>query len=432
MNTERTFTNVDDAVLVKLISQASQRVVFVAPGLRKGVADALVVAMVRLPGKVTVVLDVDAEVCRLGYGDEAGLVTIKTAIENAATRLEHQPGVRIGLLIADDTTMIYSPVPLLIEAGSPIPDKPNAILLTGAVPTAIEEACGVGKDGAGARQVGLGFVDEARVKAVTEDLKATPPKEFNIARMERVFNSSLQFVELELLDYRLRAKKVRLGVELSGLGDDYLRERVESTFKPFDDAEFLTIPISKLDANQNPISGKKEPFGPEAIERERNQIKKDFLFDVPKFGVVIRHASKKEFEQRLGLLKKRLEIYSEALKKNIGEHLDKAKEKLKASLLEVVTKSPPPAWRKYMDGDRLSSTEAERLLNAALETAFAGIISDFNPASRWIYKDLTYETIHNADFRTGLEKHFGKARADKLFSEHVAAPEKQKSLPLEK
>jgi hypothetical protein len=37
---------------------------------------------------------------------------------------------------------------------------------------------------------------------------------------------------------------------------------------------------------------------------------------------------------------------------------------------------------------------------------------------------VTYETIHNVDFRKGLEKSFGVARADKLFSEHDAAPEK--------
>ena len=110
MNAERTFTNVDDKVLVSLISEATQRVMFVAPGLRKVVADALADALRRLPAKVTVVLDVDAEVCRLGYGDEQGLVTIKDAAEKAGTRLHHQQGVRIGLLIADDTTIIYSPV----------------------------------------------------------------------------------------------------------------------------------------------------------------------------------------------------------------------------------------------------------------------------------------------------------------------------------
>jgi len=425
MNAERTFTNVDDKVLVKLISQAAQRVMFVAPGLRKEVADALVEAGLRLPDRVTVVLDVDAEVCRLGYGDEVGLITIKAAAEQAGTRLQHHQGVRIGLLIADDITMIYSPVPLLIEAGSENPIKPNAILLNGTVPAAIESACGLGVDKDGEREVGMDFVKEARVKAMQEDLKATPPKEFNIARIERVFNSALHFVELEFLDYRLRAKKVRLGVELSGLGDDYLRERVENTFKPFDDAEFLTLSISKLGPDGKPIPDEHELFGPEVIERERNQIKKDFLFDVAKFGVVIRRASEKDFEQRLELLKKRLTTYTAAVKKSIDQHLEKAKKKLKASLMEVVVKNPPPAWRKYMEGGQLSASEAERLLDAALAAAFAGIISEFNPTIRWIYKDLTYETIHNADFRKGLEKHFGPARADKLFHEHDAAPEKQ-------
>jgi hypothetical protein len=253
MNTARTFTNVDDKVLVKLISTSSRRVMFVAPGLRTVVADALVDALRRLPGKITVVLDVDAEVCRLGYGDEQRLITIKEAVEKAGTRLDHQPGVRIGLLIADDTIVIYSPVPLLIEAGSKIPDKPNAIIINGTFPVSIEIACGLGTDAEAARQVGLEFLNEAKFEAVKKDWKANPPKEFNIARIERVFNPALHFVELEFLDYRWSAKKVRLGVELSGLGDDYLRERVENTFKPFDDADFLTLRIPKLDANGEPI-----------------------------------------------------------------------------------------------------------------------------------------------------------------------------------
>lgn len=142
----------------------------------------------------------------------------------------------------------------------------------------------------------------------------------------------------------------------------------------------------------NPLSDETEVFGPEAIERERNQIKKEFLFDIPKFGVVIRRASKEEFEQRLKHLKARLELYTKALQKNISDHLNKAKEKLKTSLLEVVTKNPPPAWRKFMDGGHLSAAEAGRLLDGALENAFDGIISDFKPTIRWIYKDVTYET----------------------------------------
>ena len=41
---------------------------------------------------------------------------------------------------------------------------------------------------------------------------------------QTLLNTLLHFVELEILDYRLRAKKVKLDVELFGMGDDYLQE----------------------------------------------------------------------------------------------------------------------------------------------------------------------------------------------------------------
>src|SRR5262249_50734846 len=105
--------------------------------------------------------------------------------------------------------------------------KPNAIMLTANVPAAVEAACGLGAEGKAERDVGLAPVSASAVEEVKKDLKERPPKEFNIARIERVFNSALHFVELEILDYRLKAKKVKLDAELFGLGDDYLRERVE-------------------------------------------------------------------------------------------------------------------------------------------------------------------------------------------------------------
>jgi hypothetical protein len=423
MSAQETFTNIDDNALIERISHAMQRVVFIAPGLREPAARALEAAFARLPGNVTVILDVDAEVCRLGYGDEKGLEAIQCAAQAVGTNVFHQPGVRIGLLIVDGDTIVYSPTPLLIEAGSRQPTKPNAIMLTANVPAAVEAACGLGAAGKAERDVGLAPVSVSAVEEVKKDLEERPPKEFNIARIERVFNSALHFVELEILDYRLKAKKVKLDAELFGLGDDYLRERVENTYKPFDDAEFLTLEIPKLDEQGNPVEGKAEKFGPAEIERERLRIKREFLFDIPRFGVVIRRASKQEFEQRLKRLEKQLQLYVEAVLKNIEAHVGKAKEKLKASLLDVVCKNPPVAWRKYRDGDHLAESEAGRLLDDALERAFAGIVSQFNPAIRWIYKYVTYETIHNQEFRKGLEKHFGKTRADQMFGEYDAAPE---------
>ena len=53
---------------------------------------------------------------------------------------------------------------------------------------------------------------------------------------------------------------------------------------------------------------------------------------------------------------------------------------------------------------------------------FYGISTSFKPTVRWLYKDITYETIHNLEFRRTLESQLGKHRADIMVKEYDAAP----------
>lgn len=198
MNAEQTFTNVDDKVLCEVIAQARQRLVFVAPGIRPPVAKALASAIRVVPASaIHLVLDVDAEVCRLGYGDKdfKGMEILQVVATRHGLTVNHHPGIRIGLLIADDTTLIYSPTPELIATESHQPEKPNAIILQKQLPSQLANACGVGGEGFATVEVGKDQIDERAVEAVKRDLQDRPPKEFNVARIERVFSSMLHYVE---------------------------------------------------------------------------------------------------------------------------------------------------------------------------------------------------------------------------------------------
>jgi len=65
----KTFVSVNDAVLVDTIERAKNRLVFIASGLRPPVAEALASAMSIVPhAAIHLVLDVDAELSRLGRG----------------------------------------------------------------------------------------------------------------------------------------------------------------------------------------------------------------------------------------------------------------------------------------------------------------------------------------------------------------------------
>jgi hypothetical protein len=149
---DRTFDVASDDKLITLVKQARERLVIVSPALREPVAKAIADRLdTGFPG-ATVILDADPEVYRLGYGTEAALDLLRAASDRNLFDLRTQEGVRVGVVISDQTTMVFSPVPLLVEAGSTLIEKPNAIVLTGAAVERLAEATGASSADVAERQ----------------------------------------------------------------------------------------------------------------------------------------------------------------------------------------------------------------------------------------------------------------------------------------
>ncbi len=328
-----TFVRVDDYVLIKAIGQARQQLIFVAPGVRKQVAEALAKAMDVIPvDRIHLIIDVDAEVCRLGYGDMLGLETLQRATSSHKTTLNHHPGIRIGLLIADDITIIYSPTPLLIEAGSDQPDKPNAIMLKQELPKSLADACAIGEERHATLEIGKDAADTAKISEVKRDLEERPPKKFNVARVERVFNSLLHYVEFRIEDYKLTTRSMLLKPHLFGVKNEDIVRRLTPKFKLFAETDSLIVEIPAIDADGNPDEKKpKEKFGPLSVDRERERIKKKFIIEAGEFGLLILRRNVPDFEKEITVLRAKLEAFRDAvqteLKKRtvirliIGDHV---------------------------------------------------------------------------------------------------------------
>jgi hypothetical protein len=126
---QRSITAANDNVLCDLIARASHRLVVLTPAVSMAVASTISAKWKQLGGnRVNVVLDLDPEVFRLGYGEFAGLKLLESTAAELGTMIQRQPGIRIGLVISDMTTLVYSPTPALIEAGPSSPDTPNAVV----------------------------------------------------------------------------------------------------------------------------------------------------------------------------------------------------------------------------------------------------------------------------------------------------------------
>jgi len=147
MNDDRTFTVATDAAVISLIENAARRLVVIAPALSRAVANALAARFDDLERlDIRVILDADAEVYRLGFGEREALEVIRDAASRSLLDLRVQPGVRIGVIISDEDTMVFAPISKNIEAGSDSVEKPNAIILRGASADSIARAAGAQPD----------------------------------------------------------------------------------------------------------------------------------------------------------------------------------------------------------------------------------------------------------------------------------------------
>ncbi|MCL5950404.1 MAG: hypothetical protein M1132_01545 [Chloroflexi bacterium] len=155
---EQTIRCVDDADLINFIQSAKTRLVFAGPGLRHKVADALVERWKSLgPERVDVILDVDPEVVRLGYGEFEAIQRLQTVAGELGANINRQVGIRIGLVVADERILIFSPTPFLIESTPREQSRPSAILLN-SVPPAVNRDLGQGENGTRDRQIGMDAV----------------------------------------------------------------------------------------------------------------------------------------------------------------------------------------------------------------------------------------------------------------------------------
>jgi hypothetical protein len=395
----KAFEVCSDDTLVQLVGSAARRLVVVAPAVSMPVANAICERWTVLGSDgVSVVLDADPEVYRLGYGEPEALTLLVNSAQARGVTVRRQPGVRIGLVIADDETLVYSPTPLSIEAG-PHPNAPgaNAIRLGKPTPALRSD---LALDGQTASALGNQPLDSDRLAAVTADLTANPPRKFDVARTERVFNALFEFVEFELHHTFLDRKKVQIPAELMGLARDEHARRL------------LTASSRLVDAD-DALSGAR-------LSRAKNWIIESYLTNLPGYGNVVVRTVKPEFEQRVEQLRRCVERFGRIAARRLQGAIDRNREALVDAFLPAVLQSPPRTWRKY--GPNLNPDDARRLLGEEFRVLFGEATSLIRRMNvRVLFKGVTYETLLDEKFQALVKQKLPFLAA--THREHHAAPE---------
>lgn len=363
-----------DTELTALVRCARRRLVIIAPGVSEAVAKAIVETWHELsPHAVQVVLDPDPEVCRMGFGEMAALQLLHATAEQLGSRIHQQPGLRIGVVVTDETTVIYSPTPLLVEAGGRPGEKPNAIRLEAPILNA-ENA------DASLRELSLdpNPISGADVRKTAEDLTANPPMKFDLARKVRVFNARIEFVEFELHRVFISRMTVKIPSDLIQLlRDPEVRERFRGSFQLIEnDSQISTDPINKA----------------------KQGIVEKYLINLKGHGTVIRREAKESFLAHIKQLESELQKYKKAVESHLQTAIDKNRDMLVSELLPGVVANPPDRWRRLL-GAYPRADEIERLLRAELKKKFGSakdICGDMKVTA--IFKGVTYESLSDPEF----------------------------------
>ncbi len=115
MNNDTLFCHLSSDRIADLIRPAGGLVCYAGPGIQMEPAKAMVEVANRIgPELVTVSLDFDERVMRMGYGD----VEAVRMLRDANIVINNASGLRSALIIVDGEGYTFTPTPLYLEAES--------------------------------------------------------------------------------------------------------------------------------------------------------------------------------------------------------------------------------------------------------------------------------------------------------------------------
>lgn len=291
---DATFINMDENKMVDFIKTAKKRLVFISPGTTIKVAEAIRERWEAIgTDAVNVILDVDPEIYRMGYGDINALKFLEETAQKKGVMVHHQPGLRIGIIVADEVSLIFTPVPLLIEAGSKQTNRTNAIKLN-SIPAEVKKEVGLSEYGVRAQTIGLDKVPSKDIQKIEEDIKNNPPVKIDVENKVRVFNSQFEFVEFELKGFLINRKTVQIPSDLMGLAnDEKVQKLLKSTFKLVD--------------NEGELSS-------DNLYKIKQKIVEKYLIQLPSYGTVILRKNKPKFERSVEALRRWTTCFQKKIK----------------------------------------------------------------------------------------------------------------------
>jgi hypothetical protein len=414
---QQTFVAVDDTHLAEVIGSAKKRLVFAAPGLGKLAGRALADAIARLSGAVTIILDADADACRIGYGDPEALQALHEAARQQQLPLRLQAGLRVGVLIADDSVLIWSPIARSVESERQR-EQPNGVVLGGPATDICSTAMGADETSRlpGDAEIGRTPLTSEDLKKTVDDLQRNPPAPFDLARRTRVFSSRFQFVEFEVRGAKWTERKINLSsVLLNADLSEALRDLLDSYISPYHEKDEPSFAVPHLVSGIPAFDQKGKRIRVSATQSQVlkywTEIRDRYLKHLPGFGWLINREQLGEFREATAAFEETLRTWVAEFKKHVDGRQDSLIRDLVAAIESRVRNSDQQQKLKKLD------------LDAEVRKGMARMRA-IEPHVRIVLKNVAWESTRDAEFQKVLEHVLSKEDRAGWFEEFTAVRER--------
>jgi len=416
MTADALFCSLSSVRIAEMVRTAQHAVCYAGPGIQSDVAQAIAETTQRLgPEMMTVSVDFDDRVMRMGYGDVGA---VKLLLESGIA-VQSSPGLRTALVIVDSEGYIFTPTALYLEAEPAGSVSSNAVRMSR---EQVAQALARLSPAAKAIAVAQAETPEAkqRIEAVTVDvvsapitpeklsevstnLKEVPPVRFDLARQVRVFEPYLQYVELKLTGAAIQRHRLAIPASIQKLGgSEELESRLRTTFDLIERGSTLSS---------------------KPLEDLLNEIRKNFTPSLGKdHGRVVLKAAKPHLVERLAEFRAKLDVHQKTVAADLQKHLDASREQIVAYYQARVIEARPDALLGQSLNGRISEESAKRWLNGELDRVFPSaefLIQEMKLDER--YKDVTFETLNRDDFLKSVKEAFATVDWDRAYKEFRAA-----------
>ncbi|MBE3065784.1 MAG: hypothetical protein IMZ69_12310 [Spirochaetes bacterium] len=398
------FSALNSCRMVAEVARAGRRVAYAAPGIDNAVAAAMVDASRRInPGAVTIVLDCDEKVCRLGYGGVQGVRWLK----DAGLDVRQSPGLRVGVLVCDDSAWCFAPTALYVEEQPHSDETPNAVRLVPEQAAALIQAiCPSSLPGTAAdagREIGVEPLSPPELAKVEEGLAIAPPLAFDVSRQVRVFHPYIQYVDLSLKGCSINRHVVQLPGDIVHLvPSDEVNARLKTTFN---------------------LIGRSSNLSDSALQAALKQIRKKYVRSLGQlWGNVLLRARRLDFDKEVEAFRAKVEAHQKKVQAELQAEIDKSIGQIAKAFAARVRAKPPPDLLGGTLGEKPTREDAIRWLHAVLSRVFPlaeEIVSRMELIVH--FKDVTYETLNEEGFGEALRTAFPAVNWGKPFSEFDAA-----------